>query len=211
MLQEIVLYFKSNSFLFWGYVIQHIEISLKVLILAFIIGFPIGAVSFRNRFFSTLVQNSSQLFRIIPSLAVLFFLIPLVGVGEIPALIALTFLAIPPIVVNTLLGFQAVPLIIKEVARGLGMRPKDLFFKIELPLAAPYVLNGLKLALVEILASATLATYIGAGGLGTLIFTGLGLYRMDLLIIGGSTVTVLSLLTLGIFDLVIRKVRSSNV
>lgn len=158
-----------------------------------------------------LVLLSAQLLRIIPSLAVLFLLIPLVGVGEFSALIALTFLAVPSILINTTLGFQEVPVVMKEVASRLGMNHTQLFYKIEIPLAMPYILNGLKLALVEILASATLATYIGAGGLGTLIFTGLGLYRVDLLLIGGATVTLLSLFSIALFDFIIRKVRKNHV
>ena len=87
-----------------------------------------------------------------------------------------------------------------------GMNNKELLTRIEYPLALPFILNGVKLALVEIIASATLATYIGAGGLGTLIFTGLGLYRMDLLVIGGGTVTILSLLSMFLFDWMIERV-----
>ncbi|MBF6841898.1 ABC transporter permease subunit, partial [Acinetobacter baumannii] len=78
------------------------------------------------------------------------------------------------------------------------------------PLALPYILNGIKLSLVEIIASATLATYIGAGGLGTLIFTGLGLYRLDLLVIGGGTVTLLSLLSMFLFDWMIERVAKND-
>ena len=86
------------------------------------------------------------------------------------------------------------------------MNERQLLWQVKVPLALPYLLNGIKLALIEIIASATLATYIGAGGLGTLIFTGLGLYDMADVIIGGASVAMLSLITMVGFDLLIRKV-----
>ena len=211
MLQEIMTYFQNNSSQYLNNLLTHLAISFKALFWASLIGLPLGYISYRIRLLAEFFQMSAQLLRIIPSLAVLFLLIPLVGVGEFPALIALTFLAVPSILINTTLGFQEVPVVMKEVASGLGMNPTQLFYKIEIPLAMPYILNGLKLALVEILASTTLATYIGAGGLGTLIFTGLGLYRVDLLLIGGATVTLLSLFSIALFDFIIRKVRKNHV
>ncbi|MGM0216437.1 ABC transporter permease [Enterococcus sp. AZ109] len=211
MIQDIVTYFQTSMNQYMGYLLTHLLISFKALFWATLIGLPLGYLSFRVNSLAELFQTGSQLLRIIPSLAVLFLLIPLVGVGEFPALIALTCLAIPAVLINTALGFHEVPVITKEVARGIGMDQKQLFRRIEVPLAMPYILNGVKLALVEILASATLATYIGAGGLGTLIFTGLGLYRMDLLVIGGATVTLLSLFSIALFDFLIRKVQNNHV
>lgn len=86
----------------------------------------------------------------------------------------------------------------------------ELLRQITLPLALLYILNGIKLALVEIISSATLATYIGAGGLGTLIFTGLGLYKMQYVVIGAVSVAILSLLSMILMDAVIRKVREND-
>jgi osmoprotectant transport system permease protein len=210
VIQDIISYFQNSSAQYFIYLLQHLLISSKALALALGFGLPLGYLSYRYKFLSEFFRTGSQLLRIIPSLAVLFILIPYIGVGKLPALIALTFLAIPSVLISTSLGFQEVSPITKEVAQGLGMNQLQLFLKVEVPLAMPYILNGVKLALVEILASATLATYIGAGGLGTLIFTGLGLYRMDLLIIGGGTVTLLSLLIIGLFDIIIRKVQKNH-
>ena len=124
-----------------------------------------------------------------------------------PALIALVDLAIPPLLLNTILGFNEVSPLYKEVGTALGMSRQQLRRQIEIPLALPYILNGIKLALVEIIASATLATYIGAGGLGTLIFTGLGLYDMTYVVIGGVSVAILALLSMAGFDFLIRRAR----
>jgi len=145
---------------------------------------------------------------VIPSLAVLFLLIPLVGIGKIPALIALTLLALPPILINTVLGFSELSPALLEVSLGLGMNSSQLLWRIQLPLALPYILTGIKLALVELIASTTLAAYIGAGGLGNLIITGLGLARMDLLVIGGGSVALLSLVMMLSLDGLIKGVQN---
>ena len=206
MLQQIINYFATNSEQYLRYVWEHLSLSLIALIISLAIGIPLGYISYKNKNLAEFFTSTSQFLRIIPSLAILFILIPIIGTGEAPALIALVFLAVPSIIINTILGFNEISEVMKEVALSMGMNNKELLTRIEYPLALPYILNGVKLALVEIIASATLATYIGAGGLGTLIFTGLGLYRMDLLVIGGGSVTILSLLSMFLFDWMIERV-----
>ncbi|MCQ9209330.1 ABC transporter permease [Granulicatella seriolae] len=210
-MNQIIDYFSNNMTSYLQYVVEHLELSLISLVMAILIGLPLGMATYKHKGLSEWIISTSQLLRIIPSLALLFFLIPILGVGKLPAIIALVFLAIPPIVVNTILGFNEVPASSKEVALGMGMTSRQLFRRIEFPLALPYLLNGIKLALVEIIASATLAVYIGAGGLGTLIMTGLGLYRMDLLLIGGLSVAILSLSTMLLGDFIIGKVLKNRV
>lgn len=207
LLHDIINYFQTNSEEFFQLLFEHLSISMLALCLALLIGLPLAFLCYKYQKLEHFIVSFSQFLRIIPSLAVLFILIPLVGVGPIPALIALVFLALPSIVTNTLVGFQEVPTLLKEVASGIGMDEQQVFTKVSLPLAVPYILNGIKLALIEIIASATLATYIGAGGLGTLIFTGLGLYRMDLIVIGGGSVAILSLLILFLFDIIIERLQ----
>ena len=210
MLAQIIRYFQTSSAEYWGYVGQHLFLSLTALIIAMLIAFPLGYLGSRNNAVAAFCQTFSQLLRIIPSLALLFILIPIMGAGVIPALIALVVLALPPLVVNTILGFNEVSPVLKEVGLSLGMDQRQLLKQISLPLALPYILNGVKLALVEIISSATLATYIGAGGLGTLIFTGLGLYKMQYVVIGAVSVALLSLLSMFLMDWVIRKVREDD-
>ena len=206
LFQQMINYFSSNSEQYLQYVWEHLSLSIIALMIALIIGIPLGYISYKNKKLAEIFTSTSQFLRIIPSLAILFILIPIIGTGEAPALIALIFLAVPSIIINTILGFNEIPEVMKEVGLSMGMNNKELLTRIEYPLALPFILNGVKLALVEIIASATLATYIGAGGLGTLIFTGLGLYRMDLLVIGGGTVTILSLLSMFLFDWMIERV-----
>jgi osmoprotectant transport system permease protein len=144
--------------------------------------------------------------RIIPSLAILLLCIPILGTGLAPALVALSFLAIPPVLINTTQAFAGIPAPIVETARGMGMSDARIFLTVKAPLSAPLVLTGIKTAVVEVIASATLAAYIGAGGLGNIIFTGLGLLRADLLLIGGVSVAVLSMLADSLLSLLERRV-----
>lgn len=206
MLNDIAAYFADNGNTYLGYVWQHISLSFEALVIALIIALPLGYFSYEKPFVRQLSTLLTQGLRVIPSLGILFILIPFIGVGRLPALIALVILGIPPILLNTIVGFASVSENLLETALGLGMTRLQLLTKVQFPLALPHILNGIKLALVEIIASATLATYIGAGGLGTLIFTGLGLYRYDLLLIGGGSVAILSFLSMIIFDLSIKGV-----
>lgn len=210
MITQIIHYFQTSSSEYWGYVGQHLFLSFTSLITAMIIALPLGYLGSRYKVIAGFCQTFSQILRIIPSLALLFILIPFIGTGVIPALIALVVLALPPLIVNTILGFNEVSPVFKEVGLSLGMNSIELLKRITLPLALPYILNGIKLALVEIISSATLVTYIGAGGLGTLIFTGLGLYKMQYVVIGAVSVAILSLLSMILMDAVVRKVREND-
>lgn len=207
MFQQLKDYFAQNLDTYLKTVWQHLELSGSALLIALIIGLPLGYLGYKYKVARLLTTGVTQALRVIPSLGILFFLIPFVGVGKFPALIALVILAVPPILINTILGFSEVSTALLETGLGLGMSESQLFTKVSLPLALPHILNGIKLALIEVIASATLATYIGAGGLGSLIFTGLGLYRMDLLLIGGGSVALLSFISMLGFDLFIRRMK----
>lgn len=207
MFQQLVNYFQTNSAEYCLALWQHLSLSVISLVIAFIIAFPLALLSYKQDFMRYLSQVFIQSLRVIPSLGLLFILIPFIGVGNLPSIIALVILGLPPILLNTVTGFSSIDDAFLEVAKGLGMSNWQMFYQVILPLSLPYVLNGVKIALIEIIASATLATYIGAGGLGSLIFTGLGLYRFDLLVIGGVSVATLSLFVMLIFDYVIRKVQ----
>lgn len=181
---------------------QHLYLSFLSLGIALLISLPLGWLAARCQRLQTVINQTSQGLRIIPSLALLFVLLPIIGIGTLPAVIALVVLATPPLLLNVSLGFSALEQDIRQAALGLGMNRWQLFHKIELILALPYLLNGIKLALVEIIASATLAAYIGAGGLGELILSGLGLLRTDLLVLGGASVALLSIIALVVLDLI---------
>ena len=188
--------------LLWGY----ISISLISLLIAMAIAIPLGIMVYRSKIASVIAERGFGLLRIVPSLAVLIILIPIMGTGVLPSVTALTILAIPPILINTIQAFRNLPPAMLEAADGMGMSKTQSFFRVKLPLAFPLMFAGIRTAAIEIIASATLASYIGAGGLGDLIFTGLSLMRTSLLIIGGGSVAILSLLTGLILDLIYKRI-----
>jgi osmoprotectant transport system permease protein len=190
---DIINYFQNNSDAFWLAVREHIVISFIAVAVASVIAMPLGAFCSTHRRISAFVTGLFSTMRIIPSLAVLLICIPLIGTGVKPALVALCFLALPPLLINATLAFSSLPESVLETAEAMGMSRRRIFFTVKLPLAMPFLLAGLKSATTEVIASATLATYIGAGGLGSIIFTGFGLMRTDLLIVGGASVAILSL------------------
>ena len=143
MIHEILLYFSENSGEYIGYLLTHLRLSLQALLLASVVGLPLGYLCYKMDFLKSTITSLIQGFRVIPSLAVLFLLIPLVGIGKIPALIALTLLALPPILINTVLGFSELSPALLEVSLGLGMNSSQLLWRIQLPLALQYNFGSL--------------------------------------------------------------------
>jgi osmoprotectant transport system permease protein len=192
MIQKITDYFSTHTDQYLLMLRQHITLSLITLLAAAAIGVSLGILCVAKSGGQKWLVGFFQVLRIVPSLAVLLVLIPVMGIGERPAVTALVLLATPPILMNTVAGLEEVPFFMLETAVGMGMSPGQIWLKVRLPLALPLMLAGIKIAMIEIIASATIAAYIGAGGLGGLIFTGLGLNRVDLLVIGGVSVAALS-------------------
>lgn len=206
MWEEMREYLAQNSTAILIQVRDHLLISLLALVIACVIGIPLGYLASKSEKSEKWISGPFQVLRVVPSLAILVLLIPVMGTGVPPALIALSILAIPPILLNTIVGFRDVPDFLIESARGIGMTDKQILRNVRIPQAMPMILSGVRTGLVEVIASATLAAKIGAGGLGEIIFTGLGLNRMDLLIIGGVAVAILSLGCGLIFDLISRRI-----
>lgn len=197
-------YFNNNMDSFLIAIKEHLEISLIALMIAIIIGIPCGYVCVKFKRLEKQIVSLFQVLRVIPSLAVLLLLIPVMGTGVKSAIIALVLLAMPPVLMNTVVGLKEVPDFMVESAYGIGMTEKQVLWKVQFPLAMPLIFTGIKTAMIEIIASATLAAKIGAGGLGGIIFTGLGLNRTDLLLIGGITVGLLTIATSLLLELINR-------
>lgn len=194
MVKQILFYFSTNLSDYLLALREHIAISLLALLAAMVMGIPFGVLCIKSSRWYQWIRTVFNTFRIIPSLAILILMIPIVGTGVKPTVIALISLAIPPILINTATAFHSLPCFMMEAAAGMGMTETQIFWQIKILLAMPLILTGIRTATVEIIASATLAAYIGGGGLGVIIFTGLGLNRGDLLLIGGVSVAVLSML-----------------
>ena len=206
MFETIISYFQTSGDQFLLALWQHVLIALVSVGTAILIGLPLGVLSARNKYARSIVTGTLSALRVIPSLALLFLIVVLTGtVGFSAAVFALTVLALPPILINTTVAFSQLPRPTVEAAAALGMTPSQIFFQVKLPLSLPLVLAGVKTATTEVIASATLAAFIGGGGLGPIIFTGLGLMRTDLLLIGGVSVAALSLSALALLTILERR------
>ncbi|MBR1635855.1 MAG: ABC transporter permease [Lachnospiraceae bacterium] len=194
-MENAIVYFQNNGREYFGLLMGHIGISFVSVLAAMVVAVPLGIVCAGRPRLKSIAEAGFGLLRIVPSLAILILLIPIIGTGVKPAVIALVLLAVPPILINTVQAFLTLPPEMLEASLAMGMNPREQFFKVKLPLAFPLMFAGIRTATVEVIASTTIASYIGAGGLGDIIFTGLALLRTDLLFIGGGSVAVLSLLT----------------
>ncbi len=206
MLQSIAEYLSTHTAQILVQIRDHLLISLLALAAASLIGIVCGYFASRSGRAERWITLPFNVLRVVPSLAILVLLIPVIGTGVKSAVTALAILAVPPILINTVVGFRDVPDFMTECAAGIGMTPRETLWKVQVPQALPMIFAGMRTALVEVIASATLAAKIGAGGLGEIIFTGLGLNRADLLIIGGVAVAILSLGCGLLFDIATKKI-----
>jgi osmoprotectant transport system permease protein len=172
---------------------SHVELSLIALGLATLIFVPLGVLFARAPRGGSAWVGAIASVRVIPSLALVFLFYPLLGFGYEPALVALTVLAGPPLILNTYAGMRQVDPAILEAARGVGMNPAQVFFRVHLPLALPVIVAGMRSASVEIFASATLASFIGVKTLGQYIITGISLLDTTYLLAGGLLIVALVL------------------
>ncbi len=192
-LAQVWAYLQENPDRFRQALAVHARLSLTSLALAMLIFLPLGVLIARWRQGAGGVLGVVAAARVVPSLALLLLLLPVMGLGVGPALVALTVLAGPPLVLNTDAGLRSVDPAALEAARGIGMTGPQVFWRVQLPLALPVIVAGIRTAGVEIVASAALAALIGAGGLGDFITAGLTLRDNTLLLVGAIPVTLLAL------------------
>jgi len=178
----------------WQALVRHLELVGVALTIAIAVCIPLGIWTSRSRVAAATVINAFNTLRVIPSLAVLFLAIPYFGLSFTSAAIALTLLALPPILVNTDTAFRTIDPAIREAATGMGMSPGQILRRVEIPLALPIVLAGIRTATTEVIASATLAAFIGSGGLGRFVVLGFGMFDSAILLAGAIPVALLTLL-----------------
>jgi osmoprotectant transport system permease protein len=180
-----------------GYVgslaLAHIAIVIAALGTAVAIALPLGIMAARNARTSTIVLGSLGTIYTIPSLALLAVLVQIIGLGVSPLFIALVAYAQFVLVRNVATGLQGVNPQARDAGAGLGMSPRQLLWLVDLPLALPAIIGGIRIAAVAMIALATLGGYIGAGGLGTLIFTGLTLRHNDEILAGSIAVCLIAI------------------
>ncbi|MCM3089778.1 MULTISPECIES: osmoprotectant update ABC transporter permease/substrate-binding subunit OpuFB [unclassified Cytobacillus] len=181
--------------------IEHIQISLIALFFAVLIAIPLGIYLTKKQKIAEGIIGVTAVLQTVPSLALLGLLIPLFGIGKVPAIIALVVYALLPILRNTYTGIREVDDSIIEAARAMGMKRSKRLMKVELPLAMPIIMAGIRTAMVLIVGTATLAALIGAGGLGELILLGIDRNNTALIVLGAIPAAILAIL----FDMLLRR------
>jgi len=182
----------SNDYL--GHSIVYIQLCLASVALAMIIGVVLGVAVSGNPLLAFIAVNVSGLMRAIPVIAFLVAVLPYLGLGFLPALIALTVLGIPPILLNTYTGIRGIDPATIDAARGMGMTQQQIVSRIQAPLVLPIIAAGVRTSAVQVIATATLAAVIGAGGYGEYILS--GLYQLDdiQILAGAIPVAILALI-----------------
>jgi len=182
----------KNDFL--GQTGEYLRICGVSIAVAIVIGVVLGALVSRNAILAFLAVNLSGLMRAIPIIAVLIAFVPFFGIGFEPTIIALIVLGIPPILLNTYTGIRGVDPAIIDAAKGMGMTTWQVATRIQAPIVTPLVAAGIRTSAVQIIATATLAAFIGAGGYGDYIVDGLTVFNYTELIVGAISVAILAIL-----------------
>lgn len=179
--------------------LEHVRYSLLALLLAAAIGLPVGLVTGHTGRGGNALAFLATAARALPSFGLLVLMAVLLGIGLVPVMIPLVVLAVPPILVTTYEAVRTVDPAPVDAARGMGMRETRILFRVELPVALPLILSGLRSAAIQIVSTATIAAYVSLGGLGRYIVD--GLYQRDYeKVVGGATlVAALALVTLAVF------------
>ncbi|HET7265179.1 MAG TPA: ABC transporter permease [bacterium] len=171
-----------------GHTVQYLTLCGASLAAAVVIGVAAGTLAAGRPAFAFVATNLSGMMRAIPIIAFLAFAIPYLGLGFIPAFVALTVLGIPPVLLNTSAGLRGVDPAAVDAARGMGMTNRQIAVRIQAPLVLPVIASGARTSAVQIIATATLAAIIGAGGYGDYILS--GLYQVDMTQILAGTIPV---------------------
>jgi osmoprotectant transport system permease protein len=195
---------EAAAAMIWRRTREHLALVAVSLLAAIAIALPLGILAARRPRLGQVVLAAVGVVQTIPSLALLVFMIPLLGIGALPATAALFLYSLLPIVRNTHAGLRGVSPSLRDSAQALGLPPLAILWQIELPLALGTILAGIKSAAVINVGTATLGALIGAGGLGQPIFTGIRLDDLPLILEGALPASLLALAVQGVFDLLER-------
>jgi osmoprotectant transport system permease protein len=174
---------------------EHAQISAESVAIGALIALPIGIALGHYGRFGDLAINISNVGRAVPSFAIVIIAFQIFGLGDTPIVICLVALAIPPIVTNSYVALREVDPDIKDAARGMGYRELARLLRVELPLAVPLLMAGIRTSAVQVVATATLAALIGGGGFGRYVFDGLATRDYVTMFAGAALVALLALTT----------------
>lgn len=175
-------------------ILAHLYYTALTLVIGALIAIPVGLYIGHTGKFSFIAINAGNAGRSLPTLGLIILLVTLIGFSLVPVIIALVILAIPPILTSTYAGLRAINPAAIDAAKGMGMRPLQILFKAEIPIALPLILSGLRSATLQVVSTATVASYVGLSGLGRLLVDGLALNQYDRVIAGAVVVALLAIL-----------------
>lgn len=173
--------------------LQHVEYTLLTLLISAAIALPVGLFIGHTNRGAFLAINIGNAGRSLPTFGLLSLMVTLVGIGTLPVLVALVVLAVPPILAATYAGIRSVDRSAVDAAVGMGMRPTQVLLRAEVPMALPLIVGGLRSALLQVCATATVAAYVGLGGLGRLLIDGLSFNAYDQVFAGAVLVALLAI------------------
>ena len=203
LLFDYIEFWKDKFSSILNYTTEHIVISFTVIILAILFSVPLAIymTKMKSEKVKNLIFTVVNIFQTIPTIALLAIMIPIMGIGFKPAVLALFLYALLPLLRNTYAGMESVDADIVEAAKGMGFNAFQSLFKVELPMALPFIMSGIRVTSVYIISWTTLAALIGAGGLGDLVLAGIG-YNDKFMIFTG---TILAILIAVLLDLILGK------
>lgn len=183
--------------------LQHFVLTVVCLVVSCLIALPVAYVLGHLGRGGALAVNISNVGRAIPTFAVLVLLLltPVGNWGEGPTVVALVLFAVPPLLTNAYVGMRGVDQDVVRAARGMGMTGRQVLFRVEMPLSLPLVLNGVRIAAVQLVATATIAALAGGGGLGRIITAGFNLASTPMVVAGAVLVALFALLVEGVFEI----------
>lgn len=221
---SILREYANRGAAFWREAQVHVSLAFGSLAAATLVGVPLGIVCYQRVSMRTAVLNVLNVIQTMPSIALFGLLIAplawvaanvpgasslgIAGIGAAPAMVALFGYALLPIVANTITGLDGVPLTVRDAARGMGMRHRQVLLQIELPLAFPVILTGIRIVLVQNIGLATIAALIGGGGFGVFVFQGIGQTAMDLVLLGAVPTVALAFVAAVVLDALIEMASS---
>lgn len=197
---------------FDGALARHLQIVVAALLPALAIGLPLGVAAARSTAFATPLFALLNVIQTVPSIALFALLIAPLGIGLLPAAVALTLYALLPIVHGTASGLAQVSAAAIEAATGMGMSARQSFWRVRVPLALPVLLSALRVTTVQVIGLAVVAALIGAGGFGALVFQGLSSSALDLVLLGVVPVVALALVadaSLGLLAVMVQRDRTA--
>ena len=197
----------ANALLIWRLTLEHLQISAVSCLLAILTACPLGVLVSRVRWLAPPVLAAAGIFYTIPSVALFAILIPVLGLGVKPTVLALLLYSQLVLIRNTAVGINEVDAALLEAAQGMGMTNTQRFWRVEVPLAIPVIFAGVRTATVMAIGLASIAAYIGAGGLGVLIFQGISTGNTDQVLTGAVAVSILALLADAILSSIQRVLR----